>query len=418
MPDATPFVSAAASAATGVAAATTATTTAASAAGSAAPHVWVHDLNPFVIHFTGNFGVRWYGLAYMTGFILGWAFALFIAKRGRRSLSPELVTDFTTYIVLGVMIGGRLGYALFYAPELLTQFSSSFPFWGVLEVWQGGMASHGGMIGVIVACLLFARKHKLHWFHLGDLTIIGGAIGIFFGRVANFINGELMGRPCDPSLPWAVKFPADIFKWMGDPAKVGASETAKLPLLGPVTSKLGVSAEQWGEWVRAYRERMPGWQSAQNNISSMLDGIVQAIQNGNAEVKAALAPLLEPRHPSQIYEALLEGLLLFVICAWTWRKPQKPGVIGALFLTLYAIVRIVGEQFRLPDAHIGFQLLGLTRGQWLSSGMLVASSAVFIYALRRPAEKISGWGPEAIALREADLAKASKAGGKQRTRKN
>ena len=371
----------------------------------AASHVWVHDLNPFLVHFSGNFGIRWYGLAYMTGFILGWALAVFIAKRGRRTLSPELITDLTTYIVLGVMIGGRLGYALFYGPELLTDFSTHFPFWGVLEVWQGGMASHGGMIGVLVACALFARRHRVNWMHLGDLTILGGAIGIFFGRIANFINGELMGRECDPSLPWAVKFPADILKWTGDPAKVGIAETSKLPLLAPAMSKLGVAADQWTQWTRTFRERLPGWQNAQSNINAMLEQAVQAVQNGNVAVKQALAPVLAPRHPSQLYEALLEGLLLFTICFLAWYKPRKPGVIGGLFLTLYALVRIIGEQFRLPDAHLGFQLLGLTRGQWLSVAMLVASASVFLYAVKRPAEKISGWGPEAIALRDAELKK-------------
>lgn len=200
----------------------------AAAAATAHASVWVHNLNPFLIHFSGNFGIRWYGLAYMVGFMVGWAIAIKLVNRGRGMITADEVTDFTTYVVLGVMIGGRLGYALFYAPELLTQFSKEFPYWGVLQVWQGGMASHGGMIGVLAACWLFSWRRKVSFMHIGDLTVIGGGIGIFFGRIANFINGELMGRACDPSLPWAVKFPADVFKWMGDPAKVGASEVAKL----------------------------------------------------------------------------------------------------------------------------------------------------------------------------------------------
>ena len=305
--------------------------------------VWVHDLNPFLIHFSGNFGIRWYGLAYMTGFIVGLAIAMFLAGRGRRTISREMMTDLTTYMVLGVMLGGRLGYVIFYAPDLFTQINGEFPYWGVLAVNQGGMASHGGIIGVVLGAWLFSYRRKTSFLHVGDLAVLGGAVGIFFGRIANFINGELMGRACDPSLPWAVKFPADIYKWTGDAAKVGASETAKLPLLGQVTEKLGVSAAQWGDWVRQSRERLPGWPQAQVKINGMLDAIVQAIQGGNADVKNALAPLLEPRHPSQLYESLLEGLLTFTVAFWVWRKPQKPGVIGALFLTLYALVRIAGE---------------------------------------------------------------------------
>lgn len=358
-----------------------------------AAHVWVHNLNPFLIHFSGNFGIRWYGLAYMVGFMVGWAIAINLVKRGRGMITADEVTDFTTYVVLGVMIGGRLGYALFYAPELLTQFSKEFPYWGVLQVWQGGMASHGGMIGVLVACWLFSWRRKVSFMHIGDLTVIGGGIGIFFGRIANFINGELMGRACDPSLPWAVKFPADVFKWMGDPAKVGASEVAKLAQIGPVTAKLGIAPEQWMSIVRTYRERLPGWPQAQGQISSMLDTVVQSIQNGNEDVRMALAPFLEPRHPSQLYEALLEGFLCTAVVLLAWRKPQKPGFVGALFLTVYAAVRILGEHFRLPDAHIGYQFWGLTRGQWLSFAMLLAAAAVLVYAWRRPAEKIGGWGP-------------------------
>src|ERR1035437_3608400 len=112
--------------------------------------VWVHNLNPFLIRFTETVGVRWYGLAYLSGFVTGAMIITFIAKRGRSTLNPELITDFITYVVLGTMIGGRLGYALFYGPDLLTDFSSRFPYWGVLRVWEGGMASHGGIAGILV----------------------------------------------------------------------------------------------------------------------------------------------------------------------------------------------------------------------------------------------------------------------------
>jgi phosphatidylglycerol:prolipoprotein diacylglycerol transferase len=367
-------------------------------------HTWVDDLNPFLIQFSDTFGIRWYGLAYMTGFILGAWLMIFIARRGRRTLPEALVADFITYVVLGTMIGGRVGYVLFYAPDLLTNFSTKVTlfgidfnhFWGALAVWEGGMASHGGIIGVLLATMLFARKHKLDWMNLGDLTVLGGALGIFCGRCANFINGELMGRPAPADLPWAVKFPLDIYKWAD-------YEPSKLQSLAPVAETVGVQPAQWLIWAQTYSTNS----AAYRGVRHTLDLIINRIQfQHDPKVIAAIEPLLLPRHPSQLYEALLEGLFLFAVCFWVWRKPRKPGVVGGIFLTLYAAVRIFGEQFRMPDAHIEnqeFTHFGITRGQLLSFAMLLASAAVLLWVSRRKAEKIAGWGPEAQALRAADL---------------
>jgi phosphatidylglycerol:prolipoprotein diacylglycerol transferase len=317
---------------------------------------WLNTFDPFALHLTETFGIRWYGLAYLSGFLATYWFAARLSKRGASPLSLPLVSDFIFYAALGTVIGGRLGYCFLYDQSLLFRFTSEFPFWGVLMIHHGGMASHGGMLGVIVACMLFARSHKISPLHLMDLTVTGGCIGIFFGRIANFINGELVGRPSDPGLPWAVRFPQDLFLWPSESPE-------RLAALGPVVSNLGVSQERWGNMVAA-----PPFGGS---VYRTLDQVVLELQKGNQALAESLAPLLTPRHPSQLYECLLEGLFLGLITIWLWRKNLRPGVISGVFLTLYPIVRIIGEQFRMPDAIIGFDALGLTRGQWLSFVMLV-----------------------------------------------
>lgn len=368
----------------------------------AAAHVWVHNLNPFIIQFSQTFGIRWYGMAYLSGFILSAFLMIFVANRGRRVIAPELVTDYVTYCVLGVMIGGRVGYALFYGPDLLTDFSSHFPFWGVLRVWEGGMASHGGIIGVILAAILFARRHKLSWLHLGDLTALGGSVGIFFGRLANFMNGELFGRECSPTLAWAVKFPGEMYLWFKHDAERRISDPNSgpdfLPNVGKAVQAVGGNINEWQTWVSQVRTSG----QARFQIQEMIEKIIHAIENGNEAARVALGESLTARHPSQLYEGLMEGLLLFLITFFFWKNPHRPGVVGGLWLTIYAVVRIIGEQFRMPDAHIGYQLFGLTRGQWLSIGMLILSAALWIWAATRPVPVIGGWGKEAIDLKRRE----------------
>ncbi len=359
--------------------------------------IWVHNLNPFLIQFSSSFGIRWYGLAYLTGFVVGAMMMIFIAKRGRRTISPEMVTDYITYVVLGVMIGGRLGYAVFYSPDLLTDFSSSFPFWGVLKVWEGGMASHGGMIGVLVAAILFAKRHKLDWRHLGDLAVLGGSVGIFFGRIANFINGELFGRETPPGAWFAAKFPGEMWLWLKHDREKALTDSSPdlLPRLNEAVKTIGVSVDQWTTWVSQVRTN----RGARDAIAGVINSLIDAVQHGNQAAREALGTVLTPRYPSQLFEAVLEGAVTFLVAFFFWRKPRKPGVVGSVWWLTYAIVRIIGEHFRLPDADIGYQLFGLTRGQWLSIGMLVISIGLLIYCSRRKVPVIGGWGPEAIALR-------------------
>lgn len=344
--------------------------------------MYVHDLSPFAIHFYDQFGVRWYGLAYIFGFFAAYVLIKWLAGRQRTGMNGEMVSDFITYAAVGTLVGGRVGYCLFYSPDLFTKFKDTFPFWGVLAVNEGGMASHGGMIGIAIACMLFARKYGLSLAYLFDLVCVSGPIGVFAGRIANFINGELVGRPVeDQTLAWAMKFPTDIYLWP-------QSDQSRLAQMGTVVEKIGISPSDWSGWVEKFKMDA----GARDQVYAAFAKIIEQIQNGNTALKEALAPLLVARHPSQLYEALMEGLLLFLVLFFLWRKPRRPGFIASVFIILYPIVRIIGEQFRMPDAHIGYQLLGLTRGQWLSLGMLLVGFISLFWWGRSSSKVINGWG--------------------------
>ncbi|MCS6838546.1 MAG: prolipoprotein diacylglyceryl transferase [Bdellovibrionaceae bacterium] len=343
--------------------------------------VYVHSLDPVIFHIYGSLAVRWYGLAYLLGFVCAYFLMKWLIARQGQNVTQEMLGDLVTYGAFGVLIGGRLGYAIFYSPDLFIKFRSDFPFWGLLAVNEGGMASHGGMIGLVVGCWLFARKHKVNLLYVFDLVAVSGPIGIFFGRIANFINGELVGREAPPGLPWAVKFPTDIEFWPSQAPE-------KLRDLAQVVSKLpGWTAEKWQEVV----ENMGRSFEARQMVYEALHQIVIGCQKGQQDLIQGIAPYLVARHPSQIYQALLEGLLLFLVLFFLWAKDRKPGLIGAYFVIFYALARIIGEQFRMPDAHIGYQWLNLTRGQWLSIGMLVVGVVLWALWRRQMGGEIHGW---------------------------
>ncbi|WP_025899721.1 prolipoprotein diacylglyceryl transferase [Sneathiella glossodoripedis] len=242
------------------------------------------EIDP-ILFSIGPFAIRWYALAYIAGLVIGWRLMVRFARSKESAIQPEQVDDFLVWATLGVIFGGRLGYVLFYKPEFYLENPAQ-----ILMVWQGGMSFHGGFIGVVAAALLFARKHKLPTFELADMLATVAPIGLFFGRIANFINAELFGRPTD--VPWAMVFPNG----------------------GPMA-----------------------------------------------------------RHPSQIYEALLEGLVLFIVMMFLRNTQigQKPGFLTGVFLIGYALARGFVEFFREPDAHLGFLFAGATMGQLLSLPMIV-----------------------------------------------
>jgi phosphatidylglycerol:prolipoprotein diacylglycerol transferase len=166
---------------------------------------YLHNLDPFIFRLWGDVGPRWYGMAYVLAFISGFALLSWLAKRGYLDLSPSAVGDFVTWVALfGVMIGGRIGYVIFYKPEMFREPLS------ILRVWEGGMSSHGGIIGVVLFSLVYARRHKIPWTNLGDNVVVVAPIGLGLGRLANFINGELYGRIAN--FPWAMQFPKELLE--------------------------------------------------------------------------------------------------------------------------------------------------------------------------------------------------------------
>lgn len=340
---------------------------------------WVHDLNPFVWRISSAVGVRWYGLAYIAGFACAWLLLHVLAKRRLSLLKPEAVPDAMLALVIGVLVGGRLGYVVFYDPGLLVEFTSSPPWWGLLAINRGGMASHGGMVGVAAACWAIGRRERIPFLHLLDLVALVAPIGLFFGRVANFINGELLGAvvapPGRPGPWWTVKFPQEL-------------ATHHRPALDPdQVNRLEAILD---------RVAQPG-----DNYDKAVERLVSAIQHGNATLKNDLAPLLASRHPSQLYQAFAEGIVLFATLWLIWARPRKPGVIGAWFLIVYGVLRIATEIWRLPDDTLAVQrILGLSRGQWLSVVMVVIGVVLLALASRRDAAKLGGWAASKAANAE------------------
>jgi len=243
---------------------------------------YLHNLDPFIFHVTEAFGPRWYGMAYVMAFVCGYALLAWLSKRGYADIHRAQVGDFITWAALfGVMLGGRLGYVLFYKPQLLSQPMS------ILKIWEGGMSSHGGIIGLVLFTLFYSRKYKISYTNLGDNLCVVAPIGLFFGRCANFINGELYGRPAN--VAWAVQFPKELLE-----SGSGAQADKALALA---------------------RQIDPGMLSIENVI---------AAAQSNPQIEQVLRTVLTPRHPSQLYEGLVEGVLLFLILWIVRTKMRQP----------------------------------------------------------------------------------------------
>lgn len=245
----------------------------------------------------GPLAVHWYGLMYLLGFAAFWLLGRLRARQEWRGMTPADVEDLLFYGVIGVIAGGRLGFCLFYQPE----WYFSHPL-DVLKLWQGGMSAHGGILGSIAAIIAFCAARRRSFFTVADFVAPLVPLGLMFGRLGNFINGELWGRAAASDLPWAMIFP---------------------------------------------------------NSGTLV-----------------------PRHPSQLYEAFLEGAFLFTVLWLFSRKPRAAGAVGALFCMGYGLVRFVVEFFREPDSYLGLGLFGLSRGQWLSLPVMVVGLAVWIWSRR------------------------------------
>lgn len=315
---------------------------------------YVHDLNPVLWKITEAVQLRWYGLAYLAGFVLGYYLLCYMARNKLWVLEASKTADFIAALaIFGVFLGGRLGYLFMYHLPAAGWGSLLEDPLMVVRVWEGGMASHGGILGIVIFTWFYSRKHKVSWTGLGDGVVVVAPIGLFFGRMANFINGELYGRVAE-GLSWAVKFPL---------ALVHES--------GPDQFRIKMACAAVDDRLAELGNRI----SAEN---------VAAAARDNAEVREVLAEQLPARHPSQIYEALLEGALLFCILWYVRvRFPRAPhGTLTALFFGLYAIFRIFGEQYREPDSAMVWIL---SKGQFYSVFMLLFAAAFGWFAWRRGA---------------------------------
>jgi phosphatidylglycerol:prolipoprotein diacylglycerol transferase len=298
---------------------------------------YLHRFSPFLVEFGSGSGVglRWYGLSYVLAFLLANALLTRLARRGLSPIAPEKTGDFITWAALfGVLLGGRIGYVLLYDWERVVLEPLS-----ALRVWEGGMASHGGILGLVFFTLYYARSNHLSWTGLGDALVCVAPPGIFLVRIANFINGELYGR--ETSVAWAVQF---------------STELKESPTLLEATP---------------YANLQP-------------DAVLDQVRTGTgpdlAGLEAALRNVLPPRHPSQLYEALLEGALLFAIL-WTLKTRLRlpTGVVTGAFFVCYALLRIIGEQFRQPE-DFNF---GLPRGVFLSFFLIVMGAGFAVWGWRR-----------------------------------
>ena len=336
---------------------------------------YFHSLDPFIIQFTDNIGLRWYSMAYIMGFAMGYLLIKSLIKKNLTLLSKNEILDLIMWGAFGVILGGRMGFALFYAPNILIEFDSSFPYWEFLKVYHGGLASHGGIIGLITAMIIFAKKRGFSVYHCLDLVAFGSGVGIIFGRIANFINGELFGRIIEKKTLWAVQFPQEMLLWVSD------KKIESLKNLSSIVhkAKTNLNADMWNHWMYQFES----YGSYRVQIYSVVHSLIKACENGNKEVINALKEFISFRHPSQIYQAVLEGFIPFMVVFLLWRKKSlKPGLIGGIWAICYGFMRILGEQFRMPDAELGFEALGLTRGQWLSILMLIGISIYFILVFK------------------------------------
>ncbi len=348
---------------------------------------YLHNLDPFAIKFPASWpiaGLRWYGLAYLAGFAVGWLGVTWLARTHRTAIPVRAVSDMMIYILIGVLVGGRLGYCVFYDPALLTQFTPKFPFWGLLAINEGGMSSHGGMIGVVVTMWIFAVRNNLSKLHLMDVVSFTAAPGLFFGRLANVVNAELWGRVLPASMQqappwWSIKYPQEITSWSAD----------KLARLTEAVEAAGFTAAQW----RSALDRMEFDADAELFVRRTINRLIEAVQSGDQAVITVMRPELLAYYPSQLLQAITDGPLLFLLMIVVWRIPRKPGIVGAWFLGGYGVMRIISERFREPDA--GVQLLAtplgdFSRGQLLSLLMVAVAVVGGVIVARREVEPIGG----------------------------
>jgi phosphatidylglycerol:prolipoprotein diacylglycerol transferase len=351
---------------------------------------YFHTLDPFLVRFPPSWpmaGIRWYGLAYALGFIVGWLIVRWVAGKPWSPLPKEKVGDLMFAVIIGVLVGGRLGYVFFYEPKLLLQTSNHFPFWDLLAINKGGMASHGGMIGVILAVWWFGKRNQIPVLHILDIGSLGCAPGLCFGRVANFINAELWGKPLPSAMQgsanggvpwWSIKYPQEITEvWY--PIHKGVAGAHPQAVVDHATASLQEVEAKIGPLI--------------GTDNGFFDRVVEVARDVGdplqPQVESLLRPMLTAHYPSQIFQAISDGPVLIALLVLVWLKPRKPGVVGSWFLILYGILRVVTEIFRQPDEGVAL-ILGLSRGQLLSVLMIATGFVCLAIAKRRAVPRLGG----------------------------
>lgn len=333
---------------------------------------WVHNLKPEIFEISEKFALRWYGLAYLAGFVAGYFGLKWMARRKLWVVKEDKVADFIAYAaIFGVFLGGRLGYVLFYMiPEKGIAYVAADPL-VIFKVWEGGMSSHGGILGLTAFTYLYAKRSALSWPGVGDGLVIVSTLGIFFGRVANFINGELYGRVTSAAV--GMKFPKELL----EPGNEVRFRNAMSDAANADPERLGAMWQAYADSPNALR-------------GQMFDEVLAASRESPA-ILEILGSYVQVRHPSQIYQALLEGLGLFLILFVMRLKFRRLGhgaITGAFFI-LYATFRIVAEQFREPDsAWVVADLV--TKGQFYSFFMYAIGAAFMVAAFRGRTGNLGG----------------------------
>jgi phosphatidylglycerol---prolipoprotein diacylglyceryl transferase len=344
----------------------------------------------------GPLNVRWYGLSYIASFFIAFALLRWLSKRGSTPIPAHRAADAMLIVGLGTIFGGRLGYALVYEPHLFVGFRNAFPYWDLFALQKGGMASHGGMVGIAIACWIVSRgfkydepalagqrEGKSSLAHVSDVMCLLAPIGLFLGRCANFINGELLGKvvamPGMPAPWWAVRFPQELAGWRGPTQREGHAvelSAEQLSRLQSLVASRALPTDRWSD-------------------------VIANILAKAGQLRPQLEPLLSARHPSQLYQAFAEGIVLMVVVWTVAAKKRTPGIVTGYWLITYGALRVVTEFWRLPDADLAIQRpWGLSRGQWLSVIMVIVGIAVLFIVRKSKRAPLLGWATKGSPIQD------------------
>jgi len=341
----------------------------------------LHTLGPMALRLGGGYGVRWYGISYAAGFVVAWLILRWMSRTGRTPLSETQVGDFLTWLIGGVLVGGRVGHVLLYDPHLLWTFTGEFPFWGLLFIHKGGMSSHGGILGVLLVCWLFARRNAVPAGHPMDLACFAACPGLGLGRLANWVNGELWGKPLPERMQadapwWSVKYPEQMLQ-------PGFGHNAEL---SAIAAEVAPTSEAVMRGLQA--APIPVREGVQHGVPA--DLLYAACYGGDTSVQAKVAPLLTAFWPNNFAQAFTDGVVLFAALALVWCRPRKPGVVTGCFFAFYGALRLATEQLREPDTGV-FRVGPLTLPMLLSLAMVAGGAAGAWWCGRRVVVRMGGW---------------------------